>query len=367
LISHRFPFEQAEQAYALLVQGAPSLGILLEYPEAGPACPAAVRPVIEVSAPRPAAAPGAIGIGFIGAGNYARRTLIPAFAANRRARLAGICSPSGLPAAEAARQFGFAMAASDARRVIEHPGVAAVVIATPHGSHAALVEQALAAGKHVFVEKPLAVSYAQVARIERAAHQAPGQILVTGFNRRFAPLTLALRDRLGRLSGPRAFVMTVNAGRVDPGHWASEERIVGEACHFIDLLRFLAAAPVESVDASRLGTGGSAPESASIHLRFADGSIGTVHYYTEGHRGFAKERLEVFAGGAVLTLDNFRRLVCLGAKPLRAWPFARQDKGQAGLVDAFLQACAGQAPPPIPLEEQFEVARVTLEAAGEAH
>ena len=188
------------------------------------------------------------------------------------------------------------------------------MIATRHDSHSSLVQQALAAGKHVFVEKPLCLTVEELSAIENAHTGA--QFLMVGFNRRFAPLLIELRHQLTRLSGPKAFVYTCNAGFIPPDHWTQDPalgggRLVGEACHFVDLLRHLAASPIEDLLLLSAVDSKPSPDTFSLQLRFADGSIGTVHYFANGSKAFPKERLEVFSGGKVLQLDNYRKL--------RAW------------------------------------------------
>ena len=273
LISHRFAVERAADAYAVLTGGGPSLGILLEYPRRSVG--GATVLLREAGGIREAASPGAVG--FIGAGNYAAKTLLPALKATG-ANLRTIVSREGLSAAQAGRRFGFEQASSDIDAVLADPGIGMVFIATPHESHAELVLEALAAGKHVFVEKPLATRREDVERIGMALGR--GQRLCVGFNRRYAPLGRELKRQLGALSGPKAMVFTVNAGASE-----SRDRLIGEGCHFVDFLRFLAGASIERVRCSLVGDGGV------IGLEFADGSVGTVHYLTAGHRSVAKERL----------------------------------------------------------------------------
>jgi predicted dehydrogenase len=243
--------------------------------------------------------------------------------------------------------------------------VAAVVIATRHDSHASLVVQALNAGKSVFVEKPLCLTLDELARIEAAYASASSPLLMVGFNRRFAPHVKRIKALLAG-TGPKSFVMTVNAGAVPADHWIQERRVgggrvVGESCHFIDLLRFLAGCPIAS--ARRVDAGTLTGDTLTINLTFEDGSIGTIHYFANGSGGFAKERLEVFADGIVLQLDNFRKLTGFGARGFRAMRLWRQDKGHGGCATAFVDALRAGAPSPIPFEEIVEVARTTLAIA----
>jgi predicted dehydrogenase len=275
----------------------------------------------------------------------------------------------------AARKFGFEEATTDASTIFADPQIDCVVIATRHDSHARLVCQALGANKHVFVEKPLALTHAELGDIERARDQAisGGRDLrvVVGFNRRYAPHVQKAKHLLAGVGEPKAMIMTVNAGALPPEHWTQDRdvgggRIIGEACHFIDLMRFLAAAPVTSVQAVAVGAGaGGRPseDRASVTLTFADGSIGTVLYLANGHKSFPKERLEIFAAGRILQLDNFRVMRGYGWSGFDTMKLWRQDKGQRAFAEAFVQAVShgGGALPSF--EEILEVSRVTIEAA----
>ena len=380
LISHRFEFGEAGKAYDLLADRTqPSLGIVLEYPGGAKSAPVTRRilvraPVSESTAPASESTAPATAVAFIGAGNYAGRVLMPAFRA-AGARLVTVASAGGINAARHARQYGFESASTDAEAVLAAPDVDCVVIATRHDSHAQFVQRALAAGKHVFVEKPLALTLPEVGAIETALEAPvlrPARMLMVGFNRRFAPLAQRVKTLLGAVQGPKSFIVTVNAGAAPAGHWTVEAagggRIIGEACHFIDLLRFLADCPITAHGAKSSRSAGtvSADPSVEISLNFADGSMGTIHYLTTGHASFAKERVEVFASGRVLQLDNFRRLRAYGWPGFRSQRLWRQDKGQMACAAAFLHAIRAGGPPPIPLDEILEVSRVTIEVSEAA-
>ena len=272
------------------------------------------------------------------------------------------------------RKFKFAVASSDAASLIEHPGVNAVVIATQHDSHASLVCGAIATGKHVFVEKPLALSVAEIDAIEsawRAIPEADRPIVMVGFNRRFAPLTIRLKQTLSGSRSPITMVMTVNAGALPPDHWTHDPdvgggRLIGEACHFVDLMRFIVDAPIESWQVATVrGSGSVDDDKATITLRFGDGSIGTIHYFANGHGSFPKERLEVFSSGGILQIDNFRRLRGYGLKGYKSFPNFKQDKGQEACARAFLDAIEAGKQSPIGFDELIEVSR-TIVNVGEA-
>lgn len=380
LVSHRFPIAEAAKAYETILGGEPSLGVLLQYPGAVRVANAGAATIAVTPAARASAAAGAANVGFIGAGNYASRVLLPAFK-KAGATVKIVASASGASAGVAANRHGVELASSDVRAVLDDPKIGAVVIATRHDSHAGLVCEVLRAGKHVFVEKPLALTLEELAAI-REAYEGIGalnprptdgrSVLTVGFNRRFSPHARRMKALLGSVAEPKCFVMTVNAGAIPPEHWTQDReagggRLVGEACHFIDLLRYLAAAAITTTQVAAMG---AAPgvrvrdDKASITLGFADGSIGTIHYFANGHKAFPKERLEVFCGGRILRLDNFRKLSGWGWPGFSSMRLWRQDKGQQACVDAFLGAVRGKPPVPIPFEEIMEVSRVAIEVAG---
>ena len=365
LVSHRFPIRDAAKAYEAITGNAQALGVLIEYPRDANA----VSRTQERTVPLPGAAAVRIGgpvIGLLGAGNYASSVLVPAFA-KTRARLRAIASANGLTGTHLGKKFGFEQSTTDVVAVLGDPQIDTIVIATRHDSHAGYVVDALRAGKHIFVEKPLAIRPDEIDAVEEAVRAAGAggrnaPILMVGFNRRFAPNVLRIKALLGTVRESKSFVMTVNAGAVPPEHWTRDPdsgggRIIGEACHFIDLLRFLAGTPIieHKVAAAR-----TADASVTISLSFSDGSLGTIHYFSTGHRSFPKERLEIFCSGRVLQLDNFRTLRGFGWPSFKAMKLWRQDKGQTACVEAFVTAVREGKASPIPLPELIEVARVTL-------
>ena len=355
LISHRFPIQRASEAYELLSSSEPSLGILLRYPEtADPE-----QRVIQLPAAAESVAASQPLLSVIGSGNYASRMLIPAFA-EAGAQFHTLAASSGIGSVHVGSKFGFRQASTDIPALLADARANSVVIATRHDSHAALVIQVLEAGKHAFVEKPLCLSGDELTAIEAAY---TGQaLLMVGFNRRFAPLLLDLQQHLARLQGPKAFIYTCNAGSIPADHWTQDPtvgggRLLGEACHFVDLLRYLAASPIEDLQLINAADRKPCPDTFSLQIRFADGSIGTVHYFANGSKAFPKERLEVFAAGKVLQLDNYRKLQAWGIPGFRTRRRFSQDKGQLACCAAFLKAIETGGPPPIPAEQIFEVQR----------
>jgi predicted dehydrogenase/threonine dehydrogenase-like Zn-dependent dehydrogenase len=375
LISHRFAFDAAPAAYELLAtQAEPHLGILLEY-AAQNAHGLHARTVVSDKQTIHAAAGAQPGIALIGAGNYAARVLIPAFVASG-GRLEGIASAGGVTAAHYARKFGFSRATTDPDELIDAEDVDIVVVATRHDSHARFVLRALQARKHVFVEKPLALTSHEIDSIAAAwtACAAAGQHpqIMVGFNRRFAPHVVRIKALLSAVREAKSFVVTVNAGAIPAAHWTQDPRvgggrIIGECCHFVDLLRFLAGHRIVDAHVKALAprAGTHPADSVTITLGFDDGSWGTINYLANGHASFPKERIEVFCAGRILQLDNFRRLRAYGWPRFHSMKLWRQDKGQKACVRAFVDAVRSGARAPIPLEELLEVARVSV-ALGEA-
>lgn len=368
LISHRFAVDEAEAAYAVMGGSEPSLGIVFAYPAPldGEVAP---EPRRTVRLADPAVAPGKACVGVVGSGSYATKVLIPAFKA-AGAGLGSVASAAGVSGLHAARKFGFADTTTDSERIFEDPAIDTVVITTRHSSHADLVLRAIEADKHVFVEKPLCLTEAELDAIEAAraakADAGTARLLMVGFNRRFAPHVVKMKTLLDGASEPRAIVMTVNAGALPADHWTQDPavgggRIVGEACHFVDLVRYLAGAPI--VEARRTAMASSTGDTVTLQLAFADGSIGTVHYFANGHRSQPKERVEVFSSGRVLRLDNFRSLTGHGWKGFRRVYLWNQDKGQRACAAAFVEAVKSGGPAPIPFEEIAEVSRVTIALA----
>ena len=367
MISHRFTIEQAAACYELLCSPEPSMGILLKYPGTAKSDQRTVDLTPDlVSYASPSLCTAQPVLGVIGAGNYSSRVLIPAFA-KAGARFHTLAASTGIRPVYVGRKFGFLQASTDTHSLFNDSTCNTVVIATRHDSHALLVQQALKAGKHVFVEKPLCLTLEELKAIQ--ASYTGQRLLMVGYNRRFAPLFTDLQRLQARLNGPKAFVYTCNAGSIPADHWTQDPaigggRLLGEACHFIDLLRHLAGSPIEDLQLLNAGDNKTSSDTFSLQLRFVNGSIGTVHYFASGSKAFPKERLEVFADGKVLRLDNYRKLQAWGIPSFRTHRLLSQDKGQKACCAAFLNAIEAGEPSPIPASELFEVQRWLLEAVN---
>ena len=369
LITHRFDFEDAPQAYNVLTEDQAGLGILLKYPSA-----IASRLGQNVVLKPIQVEPENAVVGFIGAGNYASRILIPAFK-KASAQLHTIVTAGGINGVIHGSKTGFAEASTDLNAMLQHPEINTIAIVTRHNSHASMVEKVLAAGKHVFVEKPLALHVDEIDRIEQLYQQQSttdrySRVMV-GFNRRFAPQVQKMKALLDTVKEPKSFIMTMNAGAIPAEHWTQDlqiggGRIIGEACHFIDLMRFLAGSKIVSIQARRMGETDAVQvleDKASMTFGFEDGSFGTIFYLANGASSFPKERIEVFTAGRVLQLDNFRKLKGFGWPGFNKMNLWRQDKGQEACAAAFVESIRQGQPTPIPADEIFEVARVTLQVA----
>ncbi len=366
MIDAEVPLDDAPALYAKIGENKAALGQILKYPDA-PNLARTVTPSSSSNASTPAA--GRVVVGAIGAGNYAKLMLLPAFK-NTAATLHTVASAGGVSAQHAAGKFGFRHATTDTDALIQNAEINTVVITTRHNSHARWTIAALQAGKHVFVEKPMALTADELKDVVAAAEAASDRQLLVGFNRRFAPHAVKMKSLLSGRSEPLTMVMTVNAGFIPPDHWLHDPnvgggRIVGEGCHWIDLLAFLADGNVTAVQAMQVDkwTGQGGPDDKmTITLAFADGSIGTIHYLANGHKSFPKERLEVFSDGRILQLDNFRVLRGYGFGGFKKLKTSRMDKGHQAEDDAFARAVSSGAPPLIPLASLVNTTRASFAA-----
>ena len=368
LISHRFSFDASPEAYDLLTSDAPSLGIVLDYSDRGARKPVVADRTRELASGT--SAPSTFSVGVVGAGNFAARVLIPALAA-AGARLRSVASSRGTSAAVVGRRHGFEIATTDIDGILADEAIDTMIVATRHDSHAKLALRALAADKHVFVEKPLALTMEDLDALEQAVAASSRQLTV-GFNRRFAPLTQRLREQLKSRVGPAALVLTVNAGRIPREHWvqhpiAGGGRIAGEGCHFIDLARHLVGFPIESgtVVAATGIDGQPIDDIAHLALRFSDGSTAVVHYLANGSPAYPKERIEAFADGKVWQIDNWRRMHAWGGAS-EGTMFSKANKGHTEELRQFAARIRSGGPPPIPYDELFEVSRWTVRLADQA-
>lgn len=356
LITHRFPVERAISAYDLVTgkTGEPFMGILLSYPGQSSA-----RTLVDLAPRSQSHKSPDLAVGVIGAGSFATGVLLPALRKQDDVDLLAVCSASGSHARHAAKQFGFQYCTTDVEQVISDPRCDAVVIATRHHLHAQQVIAALRAGKHVFCEKPVCIQEAELAElVEEYRISVSRPILMVGFNRRFAPMVLRLKSFFSEVHEPLAVHYRVNAGSLPPDHWVNNPeqgggRVIGEICHFVDLLAFLTGSiPVKVYARPLRGVALRNDDNVSVIIDFENGSAATINYVANGDRSFSKERLEVFGGGTAAVLEDFRRLELIrrGRKEVvrSRW---RQDKGHEAELRAFLDAIKDGTRTPIPVSE----------------
>ncbi|MBS4204803.1 bi-domain-containing oxidoreductase [Lederbergia citrea] len=362
IITHEYDFEDAVSAYSTLSEDRTAIGILLKYPERdisiddGQTVPLMSNDIHAVTDQSV--------IGIIGAGNYTNQTLLPAMNALDVYKKT-IVSSGGMTSVHVGKRFNFLKASTDTNDVFNDLEINSIIITTRHNTHASLVKKALEAKKHVFVEKPLCLTRDELNEIKGIQHN---QLMMVGFNRRFSPHTQQIKTLLGYTTQPKAMIMTVNAGAIPADHWTQDldvggGRIIGEACHFIDLLRYLIDSPISNVSAASLADPSEAEleDKVTINLSFLDGSIGTIHYFANGDKSFPKERLEVFVGGKILALDNFKTLMGYGWPNFKKFKTKSQDKGHALGIKAFFEGIKeGKAP--IPINEIYEVTEATFDA-----
>lgn len=376
LVTHRFPLEQAALAYDN-VTSSDALGILLEYEPSAPDAPKwnQTVPLVSISDGRSSAL-GSPVAGFLGYGNYASRMLVPAFKAANIV-LDTVVTTGGPLAVTSGKAAGFRQASTDIDEILNNSAVNVLAVATRHSSHADAVVKGLEAGKAVFVEKPLAINTKQVEVVREAyrriVESRRNPLLMVGFNRRFSPYVSPVKSWLDKRSEPASLVLLMNAGAIPADHWTQDlavggGRIIGEACHLVDLARYLIGYRIVDVQAASMGRqGGSIITSDKVHitLAFEDGSTAVIHYLANGASSFPKERIEVFCGGGIASIDNFISLKgfnAVGIRNKRGW---RQDKGQTACVKAFADAVASGGPSPIPFDELVEVAEACIQAADQ--
>jgi polar amino acid transport system substrate-binding protein len=364
LTTHRFDIDEAERAYQLLSGDTrePNLGVVLNY---DPEREVARRVQLGATA-KARKTEKSIVMGVIGAGGYVPAMLLPHFK-TEGVEFRSIATASGISAHDVGKRFGFAEAVSSASEVLEDPDVNLVVIGTRHDLHAQLAPEALERNKNVFVEKPLALNDAELDAVLEAAERSSGRLMV-GFNRRFSPLAQQAKDFFANRDTPLSVLYRVNAGHIPKEHWTQnpEEgggRIVGEVCHFIDLMQFLTgAAPVsvfaESVSAKSPKIVDS--DSVFITLRFADGSNGSIAYLSEGDKALPKERVEIFGGRRTFVLDDFKNGIGYANGREQKTDLKAQDKGQRAQVRQICACLRDGGPAPISLDELAATTRTTF-------
>jgi predicted dehydrogenase len=373
LITHRFSIDRAQSAYELITgkSNEPFLGVVIQYGDGGNASSTLtlVHDAGKLTRSRIASTTG-LSVGLLGAGGFATSTLIPAMQASSETRLVSICAATGARAKHAAKKFGFQSCTTDDSQLINDPEINTVVIATRHHLHGKQVVSALRAGKHVFCEKPLCLKEGELYEITSVFLELPEAqrpVLMMGYNRRFAPMVVQMKQFLASVAEPLALQYRINAGLLPPDHWVNDReqgggRILGEVCHFVDLLMFLADSPITGVEARALGTTARySGDNVLVSIHFANGSEGTISYLANGDRSFSKERIEVFGGGSAAMLEDFRQLELVRnghTQSIRSrW---RQDKGHRAEWAAFVDSIRQAKQAPIRFEDLIGSMLATL-------
>ena len=377
LTTHRFTVDEAPAAYAMIT-GSKSkrrehyVGVLLDYGDRESESLDEMPRTVKIATKQDVSASVSVKIGFIGAGNFAQAFLIPNIERSRITSLVGVCNANGLSATNAARTFGFEFATSDPSEVIGNESINTVFIATRHNLHAPLAVEALKAGKSVFVEKPLAMNADQLKEIQKACKSVSTTdrppILMVGFNRRFAPHVQHAKRFFENAVGPYVIQYRVSAGAVPKTHWTRDPlegggRIIGEVCHFIDLMQYLTASQPVKVYAEPVsgGAGASADDdSVIITVKFLDGSVGTISYFANGDAGLPKERVEISSTGRSAVIDNFQRLSLYQNGKKREFKLSTIDKGHREEVRTFLAAVQEGKASPIPFDSLVTTTLATL-------
>lgn len=369
VMDRKVPFSEAADAYTAILADKSLIGVLFDYPQV--ISSKADHKVLLRSSIEPVKG---LGIGFIGAGNFSKAVLLPHLKSLQKKMgltFSAITSRTGISAYHVGKKFGFRTQYSRVDEFLADQESSVVFVTTHHQTHATFCLEAISAGKHVFVEKPLCLTLEELESIRLALQARPSVSLMVGFNRRFSPHIAQIKRVVSGCSGPVSISMMVNAGAIPLDHWTQigdvgGGRIIGEGVHFIDLARSIVGEPILSIQTTPMG-GAKNLDVVTMTVMFVNGSIATIHYWANGHRSFPKETLTVFAGGVILELDNFRKLVGYGSKLISSFSTRKQEKGHLEMLRAWLTFLSEKdKEPPVPLEEIFEVSKAAILAQQSA-
>lgn len=373
LITHRFPIQDALQAYDLILENRePYIGVILSYPQSELAAAQVSAPVrkvcLESTGPRAETATPQ-GLGLIGGGMFTKNILLPALTKISGVRLQGVATTTGVTAQHIANKFRFAYATTDYQEILRDAGIGRVMITTRHNLHGRLVAEALAAGKDVFVEKPLCLTEEEVTQIEAVYN--PAQFLMVGFNRRFAPFAQQVKAFLSGRTTPLVMTYRVNAGYIPAESWVHDPevgggRLLGEVCHFLDFLLFMTdSKPAQVTAKSIAGAMGKyrPDDNLAITLTFKDGSLGTVIYTAKGSKSFSRERFEVFCEDSVAVIEDFRRGQLVQGGSVRQMKKLSMDMGYQAELEFFFREGPGRANYHQWFNSYVATTRLTLKAA----
>lgn len=380
LITHRFDIKEAQNAYEMLMKGQENfVGVLLRFPEknekttvVGENLSTVQQPKTYNLKPKPS---GAIGVGLVGAGLFTRALLLPALSKVPGISLRGIATATGATANHIAKKFKFAYDTTDYQHLLTAPDIDAIFILTRHNLHAKMVIEALKAGKHVFVEKPLCLNESQLNEIISTytslltPHSSP-PLLMVGYNRRHAPLSIKAKEFFGRRSTPLMINCRINAGFVPKDHWVHDPeqgggRIIGEVCHFVDLVQYWTNSFVKQVYAQRISGDSGAivnTDNVSITLKLQDGSIGQILYTAAGDKAFSRERYELFCENSVCVIDDFKEAFFIKNSVKKKDRRINQDMGYHGELTLFFDAIKHGGSPPVAFVDYINSTLATLKA-----
>ena len=358
LTTHSFKLEDAPNAYELMIRKSePYVGILIEYDVKKEV----KKGKIVIHAQRKYKKSKAIEIGFIGAGSYAQSHLLPNIPKSGNISLKGVMTATSTGARSVSERFGFEFCTGDYKDILENKNINTVFIATRHDSHAEYVIKAMESGKHVFVEKPLCLTTQELHKIyatyeSNIKSKNLARILMVGYNRRFSPLALIVKEQFGDC--PMAMIYRINAGYISKDSWIQDSkfgggRIIGEVCHFIDFLTYINGSIPTSVYATKMLEPSNLNDILSISISYENGSIGTICYFSNGDKNLSKERIEIFCNGCTAIIDDFRNLSIFQKGIRKNKKLIRQDKGQKYEVKEFIEKILSGEDEVIPMKEIF--------------
>lgn len=366
-ITHEFEINKAKLAYEKLVTSTDSLGIILNYESSKLDQKRTIALNNTNKGELQSTSAGKITVNFIGAGNHSKNVLLPALA-RQNVEFGKIASKNGLNASFLGKKYKFRISTSDYNECFEHTQNSVLVVAARHDLNAQLILKALQLGKHIYLEKPLCIKNdeLEILKLEHRNMLAAGMnpVIMVGFNRRFSKHGQLLKSLLTKTDLPKSFVMTINAGKIDAKSWIQDRdvggrRIIGEVCHFIDFIRFLCGCKIVKWSMECLES--QAKDSYVINLKFQDGSIASINYFSNGNKGYVKEKLDVFCNGAILSLNNFKSLRGYGWPGFNKHSLFIQDKGQKTCVKNFIDAVKGRESILIPFQELLEIAEICID------
>ncbi len=362
IISSKFSFEKSLNAYDLLLNDKSKLGILLEYSQNSKDSISKSTIILDENK---STSNNKLLTDFIGGGSYASKILIPHFKKSG-AKLNTLATESGLNSSHIGNKFKFKKITTNNKLIYDEKDSNILVVATQHDSHSKYIIRGLKEKRNIFVEKPLCINNKQLKEIKetfldlhKKENHSLNPILMVGYNRRFSKLIKKIKSKIDQLNCPKAFIYTCNTGHISSDHWTQDKnkgggRLIGEACHFIDLLRFLAKDKIKSINIIELVENKSTNDTFTINITFLNGSIGTIHYFSNGNKLYQKETLEIFAQNSIIRLDNFRSIKSWGINLNESNKFI-QDKGHKECIKSFLDAVKFGKESPIPIDEIFEV------------